>query len=65
MMTILFFLGGGNNPFKFQQTGRHFSTTHELLEAINIEWNNTNSSSCKNLSANWERLFYAKLSYGK
>jgi len=43
---------------KLKRTGRHFSTTHELFEAINIEWNNIDSSSCEKLSASWGKLLY-------
>jgi len=31
--------------FKLIRTGRHFSTTYKVIEAIDIEWNNTDS--CK------------------
>uniref|UniRef100_A0A0E9XBJ7 Tc1-like transposase DDE domain-containing protein n=1 Tax=Anguilla anguilla TaxID=7936 RepID=A0A0E9XBJ7_ANGAN len=36
---------------KHKLTGTHFSTTHQLSEPINIEWNNIDSSFCKKLSA--------------
>jgi len=41
-----------------KRTGRHFSTTYELFEAIHIEGNNTDSSSCKKLSTSFSVLLY-------
>jgi len=32
-----------------QLTGAHFSTTNELFDAINIEWNDIETSSCKKI----------------
>ena len=51
-------------PPKQKLTGKHFSMT-QLFEAINIEWNNTDSSFCKKLSTRLPtRLKHLKKSKG-